>query len=85
MAGQTLVSTTALTTQAYTQLSMVKLKSVAAFLQLEKKRGEKKDTLVHRIIAHLTDANAAVDIPVPIHEHAEALDAGDSGFQINAI
>ena len=84
MAGQTLVSTTALTTQAYTQLSMVKLKSVAAFLQLEKP-GQKKDTLVHRIIAHLTDANAAVDIPVPIHEHAEALDAGDSGFQINAI
>ena len=85
-AGQTLVKTTALTTQAYTKLTMVNLKAVAAFLQLEKP-GQKKDTLVNRIVAQLAQlaaANVPVDIPVLIHENAGADDLGDSGTQIHA-
>ena len=76
------MKTTALTTQAYTKLTMVNLKAVAAFLQLEKP-GQKKDTLVNRIVAHLAAANVAVDIPVHI-QNAGAADLGDSSTQIHA-
>jgi len=69
--GKALVATTVQTLAGYTKLTMVNLKCVAVFLQLEKP-GQKKDTLVSRIVAHLTEhaLEALVDVPGPIHQNA---------------
>jgi hypothetical protein len=76
--GKALVTSTALSLVAYMKMNMVNLKCVALFLQIEKP-GQRKITLVNRIVAHLTEhaldaiVGAVVEMPGHIQQNAGEL------------